>query len=80
MLPPPSPSLQSSSPTLPPLHLWESAPPKGPLSLGHHVSTELGASLSPWGQTRQSYLCVGGGAIEPAHVCSFVGGLVSGSS
>ena len=37
--------------------------------------------LSHWGQTRQSVLCyICARGHRPAHVCSLVGGLVSGSS
>ena len=47
--------------------------------LGHQVSTGLGVS-SPMEVREDSlcYLCSGGH--KPAHVCSLVGGLVSGSS
>ena len=52
--------------------------PCHPSSLGHQVSTELGTS-SP-SDTRQVlyYKCTRGH--RPAHICSLVSGLVSGSS
>ena len=47
-----------------------------PPTLRHQVSTRLG-TFSPT-EARQGYICAGG--LRPAHVCSLVGGLVSGNS
>jgi hypothetical protein len=82
-----SPPSQTFLPHPPPLCLWEGAsptthppPPHSSPILGHQVY-RIRLTLFHWGQTRQSGLCYTytRGHV-PAHVCSLVGGLVSGSS
>ena len=63
-----------------PSHLRGCLPLASP-SPEHQVSTGLGHILSLWGQTWQSIICyICACDLGAAHVCSWVGGSVSGSS